>query len=344
MLSSLATVKIEMDVPLGSPDPSLPPPPLTLSGTLLVLVVVVAIIVSGVLLFLTVFYSRRRCRSYEGEKACVGRRVNGSLPPSPPVYESTFDQHPPLPPRCYETSSLRRPPGPRLGHGPASSGRGSDSVADEELRMITRVGPPQERLHSPVPSSLSSASKFLAPGVTIPDSGLQMAYSDLDDPPTASNHVEYLAQLGVGSCNGTSGLGSLLGEGCGGGTILSSLGMTPEEISLRELERREEPMMKSPPTVSRMVSALTPQQATFDDTNFRLDHLLNWTPSYQPLAQVFSEIARLKDEPSTPGFTGNGQTMRAHNGPPLFTDLPPQVLQPTLQPSLAPLTEHEVQI
>jgi protocadherin-16/23 len=75
------------------------------------------------------------------------------------------------------------------------------------------------------------------------------------------------------------------------------------------------------------------------------DYLLNWTPQYHPLAQVFAEIARLKDDvvkpklaptlivPQTPNMRAAGGANQNRGTtampPPIITDAPPRAIHPS---------------
>lgn len=72
--------------------------------------------------------------------------------------------------------------------------------------------------------------------------------------------------------------------------------------------------------------------------SYNWDYLLNWGPQFQPLADVFAEIARLKDEtiqpkrkpiqtiPQTGSVrTTGGQPLKLGGPPPIITATPPRV-------------------
>lgn len=66
--------------------------------------------------------------------------------------------------------------------------------------------------------------------------------------------------------------------------------------------------------------------------SYNWDYLLDWGPQYQPLAHVFSEIARLKDDTlslqsgnsGASAKTRNSQQHPKHIPPPLLTNIAPR--------------------
>ena len=70
--------------------------------------------------------------------------------------------------------------------------------------------------------------------------------------------------------------------------------------------------------------------------SYNWDYLLNWGPQFQPLADVFAEIARLKDETIQPkrkpvqtipqsGSSRAQQAFKVGGPPPIITGTPPRV-------------------
>ena len=133
-------------------------------------------------------------------------------------------------------------------------------------------------------------------------------------------------------------------------------------------------------------SPLDHKYATIDEIaagSYNWDHLLGWTPAYQPLADVFAEIARLKDDnrriagrkqptkivqqnaSTRPGLSPLTSTPNMRP-PPMITDAPPLstlaqskrfvspvgyddafaqgVLTPTITPQFTPHELHPVRI
>ncbi|XP_023290467.1 protein dachsous [Orussus abietinus] len=65
--------------------------------------------------------------------------------------------------------------------------------------------------------------------------------------------------------------------------------------------------------------------------SYNWDYLLDWGPQYQPLAHVFSEIARLKDDAASvqsgnSGSSSKGKTVHKAPPPPLLTSVAPRSL------------------
>ena len=100
-------------------------------------------------------------------------------------------------------------------------------------------------------------------------------------------------------------------------------------IELHEMLRLDNPLPSMPS------SPLDHKYATIDEIaagSYNWDHLLGWTPAYQPLADVFAEIARLKDDnrrlsgfkrPTRIVEHGSNATSLTRRPPPIITDAPP---------------------
>jgi protocadherin-16/23 len=76
--------------------------------------------------------------------------------------------------------------------------------------------------------------------------------------------------------------------------------------------------------------------------SYNWDYLLDWGPQYQPLAHVFSEIARLKDDAASvqsgnSGSSGKAKCIHKAPPPPLLTSVAPRSLTvPTMTRGLLP--------
>nr|XP_016854427.1 PREDICTED: LOW QUALITY PROTEIN: protocadherin-16 [Anolis carolinensis] len=175
-----------------------------------------------------------------------------------------------------------------------SSGRGSAEAAeDDEIRMINEC----PRMSS-VTSSLQE--HMAARG---PDSGIQTDADRLSDvscePATLDASHWFKSRKGPGLLlpgqstqlyrderGGGSG-GPYLGSG-GCGLSVSSSGSGVKDYAFPE---------DGKPCVDGSLTAIVASDEELRGS-YNWDYLLNWCPQFQPLASVFTEIARLKDESS----------------------------------------------
>ena len=219
----------------------------------------------------------------------------------------------------------------------ASSGRGSaedgDEV-DEEIRMINAT--PMQAGHR------------------MPDSGIQQD-DDAMSEHSAHNHQEYLARLGIDSSKITnkSKVGSSVesmhqfsdeggGEGDGldiSNLVYSKLGQVEADENLAIMDGTRQFGFGDGADASHggSLSSVINSEEEFSGS-YNWDYLLDWGPQYQPLAAVFSEIARLKDDnikPVTKPTQIVPQQRRGKNSvdghlvnstmpPPIITDAPPK--------------------
>ena len=251
----------------------------------------------------------------------------------------------------------------------ASSGRGSAEVEedeDEEIRMINAS------------NYLTNSAGFRHK--TMPDSGIQQDDDTLSEP-SATNHQEYLARLGIDSskigksgAKGSSSKGSTSGgsatggdgiafsvesmhqfsdEGGGEGGVdfdrFTDTEVDEEMVMIENSRRSQLQAMNAaaPPAGGVSFQPPDPQNAgTLSNVvnseeeysgSYNWDYLLDWGPQYQPLAHVFAEIAKLKDETVTPKKTPvKTVPQRRINGtqglampqarivpPPIITNAPP---------------------
>ncbi|CAL1540134.1 unnamed protein product [Lymnaea stagnalis] len=274
----------------------------SMAGIIVACVAVVIIIIVFIICFL---YRRRQPRK------------------SVPNYssDSTIDLDPPphLPPdRSGYADVIRRPMPPNLmasdvsdqSQNSASSGRGS-AEAEEDDEEISRINS-NSYLHS------SQAFRQKA----MPDSGIQHDDDTLSEP-TAQTHQEYLANLGIDSSkigkskpvantinNNSNNNNKRLGrsaesmhqfsdEGGGEGGVDTDF----EKMTDLETDEEVRPQGMSfhePEThnVGSLSSVVNSEEVNSGSYNW--DYLIDWGPQYQPLAHVFSEIAKLKDESITP--------------------------------------------
>ena len=224
----------------------------------------------------------------------------------------------------------------------ASSGRGSaEDDEDEELAMINSSSP-----------YLNNSNGFRK---AMPDSGIQD--DDNNSEPSVQNHQDYLARLGIDTAKidskAKSGLThsvesmhqfSDAGGGEGDGLEIdildySKLGSDQIDNEVAMLDKSNDMGFHEPePHMVGSLSNVINSEEEYSGS-YNWDYLLDWGPQYQPLAHVFAEIARLKDDTLQPKKTPV-QIIHHHRNsnlnaqvrtvpPPMITDAPPKaVLQP----------------
>lgn len=224
----------------------------------------------------------------------------------------------------------------------ASSGRGSaddnEDVEDEEIRMINE-GP------------LIKEQK-LRERLGLPDSGIH----DDDNMSDVSVHntQEYLARLGIdttktestkGSQDLTHSIGSMhmfdeeAGTETGGvdinNLIYSKLNDVPSEEDGSIMDGTRTFGFggdESQPSMTGSLSSIVHSEEELQGS-YNWDYLLDWGPQYQPLAHVFSEIARLKDD-SAPNHAREPQKKTLN---PQVKTIPPPLLTSVAPRSIAPV-------
>ncbi|MFT7803874.1 protocadherin-16-like [Arapaima gigas] len=199
--------------------------------------------------------------------------------------------HQALPGYTSEQSGTGGVPYPRGGSlDPShSSGRGSaeaEAAEDDEIRMINEY---------PRVSSISSSMQehISARG---PDSGIQQDADQLSD-------ISCEPAMETGQWFKGKKLGSLTGtllsaqhpmyRDEGGGYLSVGRGLTlshPKDYAFPEDGK--------PPVDGSLTAIVASDEELRGSYNW--DYLLNWCPQFQPLASVFTEIARLKDENAPP--------------------------------------------
>uniref|UniRef100_A0A8C9TP09 Protocadherin-16 n=1 Tax=Scleropages formosus TaxID=113540 RepID=A0A8C9TP09_SCLFO len=169
-----------------------------------------------------------------------------------------------------------------------SSGRGSAEAAeDDEIRMINEY---------PRVSSISSSMQehISARG---PDSGIQQdadQLSDISCEPGVLEAGQWFKGKKLGSLSGTllSGQHPIYRDE-GGGYLGVGRGLNishPKDYAFPE---------DGKPSVDGSLTAIVASDEELRGS-YNWDYLLNWCPQFQPLANVFTEIARLKDESADP--------------------------------------------
>ena len=224
----------------------------------------------------------------------------------------------------------------------ASSGRGSaeDEEEDEELRMIN-----EGSLHNRGATSPSSGSGSVAPNTAEYLARLGIAplsRSSRGGPPSSTGHHSSIYSVGGGD-NHPSPMSSkaalnnqslyLFQEQEGGipADLVSNLLLHPPPAAPSSVmtstssSRRLHPP-PPPPSVNGTHThpAVTHVMGRNDEEisgSYNWDYLHDWGPQYQPLAHVFSEIARLKDDNSPTSVTSSPSL---HKPPPMLTSLPPR--------------------
>ena len=84
--------------------------------------------------------------------------------------------------------------------------------------------------------------------------------------------------------------------------------------------------------------------------SYNWDYLLDWGPQYQPLAHVFGEIARLKDDSAPDGYGTNTNNKKPLNAqvksmplpPPLITNVAPRSIAPVALNTLLPVRSGQL--
>ncbi|KAL6115852.1 dchs1 [Pungitius sinensis] len=192
-----------------------------------------------------------------------------------------------------------------------SSGRGSaeaEAAEDDEIRMINEY---------PRVSSISSSmqERISARG---PDSGIQQDADQLSDV-SCEPSIDWFKGKKLGSVNGTLLSGQLpvyRDEGGGFGGVGRGLSIShPKDYTFPE---------DGKPAVDGSLTAVVASDEELRGS-YNWDYLLNWCPQFQPLANVFTEIARLKDETTPPhprkSFYHKAKAESRIDPPPLITSV-----------------------
>ncbi|XP_030648412.1 protocadherin-16 [Chanos chanos] len=169
-----------------------------------------------------------------------------------------------------------------------SSGRGSAEAAeDDEIRMINE--------YPRVASITSSMQEHIS--ARGPDSGIQQdadQLSDISCEPGPLDASQWFKGKKLGSLSGTLLSGQLpVYRDEGGGYLGVGRGLN---ISHQKDYAFPE---DGKPSVDGSLTAIVASDEELRGS-YNWDYLLNWCPQFQPLANVFTEIARLKDESIQP--------------------------------------------
>ncbi|XP_069563501.1 protocadherin-16-like [Brachyistius frenatus] len=223
-----------------------------------------------------------------------------------------------------------------------SSGRGSaeaEAAEDDEIRMINEY---------PRVSSISSSmqERISARG---PDSGIQQDADQLSDV-SCEPSIDWFKGKKVGSLNGTLLAGQMpvyRDEGSGYVGVGRGLSISrPKDYSF--------PQDGKPPVDGSLTAIVASDEELRGSYNW--DYLLNWCPQFQPLANVFTEIARLKDETAPPhprrSFHHKAKAESRIDPPPLITSVahpgaktvPPKPAVGRTFPNLASLRRSPISV
>ncbi|XP_066216273.1 protocadherin-23 [Saccopteryx leptura] len=177
-----------------------------------------------------------------------------------------------------------------------SSGRCSVEGETAEDKEIQRINEHPYRKDSG--SALSDRES------RVPDSGIPR---DSDQLSCLSGETDVAVTVETAETNHTLEEGDG-GEGCGAAYVQNS--MLPQTLKKREFkasilaEVRREPVFIAGDQEARRAAPSTQRTSDPDERgNYHWDYLLRWEPKFQPLASVFNDIAKLKDEHlHTPGI------------------------------------------
>ncbi|XP_061557950.1 LOW QUALITY PROTEIN: protocadherin-16-like [Phycodurus eques] len=200
-----------------------------------------------------------------------------------------------------------------------SSGRGSAEAAeDDEIRMINE--------YPRVASITSSMQEHIS--ARGPDSGIQQDADQLSDvscePAALEGSTWFKGKKLGGSLSGTLLSGQLpvfRDEGAGFLGVGRGLNISlPKDYAFPE---------DGKPSVGGSLTAIVASDEELRGS-YNWDYLLNWCPQFQPLANVFTEIARLKDETAQ-----QNPNLRQPFQPKPKTDPKPRIDPPPLITSVA---------
>lgn len=190
-----------------------------------------------------------------------------------------------------------------------SSGRGSAEAAeDDEIRMINE--------HPRVSSISSSMQEHIS--ARGPDSGIQQDADQLSDV-SCDPSIDWFRGKKMGSLNGTLLAGQVpvyRDEGGGYAGVGRGLSIShPKDYTFPQ---------DGKPAVDGSLTAIVASDEELRGS-YNWDYLLNWCPQFQPLANVFTEIARLKDETAPPNprrsFHHKAKAESRIDPPPLITSV-----------------------
>ncbi|KAM3616499.1 uncharacterized protein V6R79_018992 [Siganus canaliculatus] len=269
-------------------------------------VVVILIVIAVALFFVKL---KRRKKEQKGRTPTSGTMLHKLEETKIAANEMIYHQT--LPGYTADQSGSSGGPYPRGGSlDPShSSGRGSAEAAeDDEIRMINEY---------PRVSSISSSmqERISARG---PDSGIQQDADQLSDV-SCEPSIDWFRGKKMGSLSST-----LIADQVpvyrdeGGGYVGMGRGLSishPKDYTFPE---------DGKPAVDSSLTAIVASDEELRGS-YNWDYLLNWCPQFQPLASVFTEIARLKDETAPPhprrSFHHKAKAESRIDPPPLITSV-----------------------
>ncbi|XP_030634016.1 protocadherin-16 [Chanos chanos] len=284
--SRTASVKVTIDVTHTSFGLDTSINLLVVSITAVSLAVVVILILIVVVLFFLKYHQQKDqdARNRSAPPGTVLEKLEETkIPGNDKIYHQTLPGYAPVQSGSTGGSYIR---GGSLDPS-HSSGRGSAEAAeDDEIRMINEY---------PRVSSISSSMQehIAARG---PDSGIQQDADQLSDisgdPGMDAN--QWFKGKKLGSLSGTLVSGQLpVYRDEGGGYLGVGRGLSishPKDYTFPE---------DGKPSANGSLTAIVASDEELRGS-YNWDYLLNWCPQFQPLANVFTEIARLKDENAPP--------------------------------------------
>ncbi|CAG0919475.1 unnamed protein product [Notodromas monacha] len=217
--------------------------------------------------------------------------------------------------------------------GSASSGRGSAEEGDgdpedAEIRMINegplRLSMPDSGLHEEDNMSDTSAQntqEYLARLGIVENSaqGSEHGGRKLSDDPLDQS-LEHMYDNGVSGSDHHPDISQLLGGPRGtSGNASGNVSVSGSQSGVVGIGGS---VPVGQPSMTGSLSSIVHSEEELTGS-YNWDYLLDWGPQYQPLAHVFSEIARLKDD-SVPASSGvNGGSGAAYGAGPAGAAPPP---------------------
>lgn len=266
------------------------------SQTTIIIVVVFVILAVILIIVIVLLLIRNRFRRapktvaqvYEGAFDEGFDFPHRSDPGAPPAYDDV---------RRTNSEIVTTPDVSERSHNSASSGRGSVEVDDdEEICMINSNT-----------SILNQSSGFRSKNM--PDSGIQDDENTSE--PSIQNSKDYLARLGIDTTNNpiktknimqsVESMHQFSDEGGGEDGLdidYNKLVHIDQETHGSDINKDlgfHEPEPQHNGSLSSVINSEEEYSGSYN-----WDYLLDWGPQYQPLADVFSEIARLKDDSIQP--------------------------------------------
>lgn len=308
--SRVALAKVTIDVTHTSFGLSTDVSRLLVSVVAVSLGVIVILTIIAVVLFFVKFRRQKKDQKTHGRTSSSGTMLHKFEETKIAANEMIYHQALP----GYTTDQSGGGGGPYTRGGSLdpshSSGRGSaeaEAAEDDEIRMINEY---------PRVSSISSSmqERISARG---PDSGIQQDADQLSDV-SCEPSIDWFRGKKLGSLNGSILAGQVpVYRDEGGGYVGVGRGLSishPKDYAFPE---------DGKPAVDGSLTAIVASDEELRGS-YNWDYLLNWCPQFQPLANVFTEIARLKDETAPPHPRRSFHKAKAESRidpPPLITSV-----------------------